>query len=630
MVSKNALRLVNDLLDNIAIVDSKLNLILEGKSLKHILQNQNINLELLKFIDQPCQDELKILIKSFESSKENNLPLEIKLPRIKDDLIILPTADGNFFFGIKNKIIWISQIEIDLKGRVKELECLYNISKVADVSNTLEEFLTNCTDIIEEGFQHPDETIVNIELGNKVYGKTSVSPHEVTDLLSDNIMLEGNEFGKIKVYRMKGAAFLTEEENLLHEIAIKISNIIDKDEKTKNLKKQQKILKSKNEALLKMTEECYKKREELNTFFTAIADKIVVIDKNFNIIMSNKNEIGNSGKCYEKLFNVDRPCENCAASEVFNTATDSVKAKELNEKYFTLRAHPIKGTDGKVDRVLEVCHDITEQKRMESQLIQSYKLASLGKLVAGVAHEINNPNTFILGNLKILQESLTDIFPILDKYYQENKELKIARLNYELFKDNITVLVNDMIIGANRTKKIVADLRNFAKKDEGALIDSVDLNELIKNNLNLTSKQIKKHAQLEIELNENVPKFLGNINKLEQAFFNLVMNASEAIETDYGLIKIKTDYDFKKHEVILIISDNGCGMDENLIKNIFDPFFTTKREKGGIGLGLSITYGIIKDHNGKIEVNSKLGEGTTFIITIPVKDEVDAQNISDR
>ena len=630
MVSKNALRLVNDLLDNIAIVDSELNLILEGKSLKQILQNQNINLESLKLSGQPYQDELKLLIKSFESSKENNLPVEIKLPRIKDDLIILPTADGNFFFGVKNKIIWISRIELDLKGRVKELECLYNISKEADVSNTLEEFLSNCADIIEAGFQFPNETIVNIELGKRVYGKTSESPHEVTDLLSDNIMLEGKEFGKIKVYRMKGTLFLTEEENLLHEVAVKISNIIDKDEKTKNLKKQQKILKSKNEALLKMTEECYKKREELNTFFTAIADKIIVIDRDFNIVMSNKNEIGNSGNCYKKLFNLDQPCETCGAIEVFNIATDSVQSKEINEKYFTLRAHPIKGTDGKVDRVLEVCRDITEQKRMESQLIQSYKLASLGKLVAGVAHEINNPNTFILGNLKILQESLTDIFPILDKYYEDNKDLKIARLNYELFKNNISVLVNDMIIGANRTKKIVADLRNFAKKDEGAIIDNVDLNELIKNNLNLTSKQIKKHAQLEIELSEKVPKFLGNINKLEQAFLNLVMNASEAIETDEGLIKIKTDYDPQKMEIILIISDNGCGMDEDLIKNIFDPFFTTKRQKGGIGLGLSITYGIIKDHNGKIEVNSKLNEGTTFRIIIPVRNKINVKDISDR
>jgi signal transduction histidine kinase len=115
------------------------------------------------------------------------------------------------------------------------------------------------------------------------------------------------------------------------------------------------------------------------------------------------------------------------------------------------------------------------------------------------------------------------------------------------------------------------------------------------------------------------PVFYGNTSKLEQVFINLIMNASEAIENTNGLIKIKTDYDEKTGEVILIVSDNGCGMDETTIKNIFDPFFTTKRNKGGTGLGLSITYAIIKDHGGKIDVESKVGEGTKFIIRFPVK-----------
>jgi polar amino acid transport system substrate-binding protein len=175
-----------------------------------------------------------------------------------------------------------------------------------------------------------------------------------------------------------------------------------------------------------------------------------------------------------------------------------------------------------------------------------------------------------------------------------------------------------MINGANRTKKIVGDLRNFAKKDDGTLTDVVDLNYIIKNNLTLTSKHVKKFADLEIILNENLPTIRGNSNKLEQVILNLVMNASEAIEGSNGLIKIKTDYDDKKKEALLIVEDNGCGMDETMIKNIFDPFFTTKRNKGGTGLGLSITYGIIKDHGGKIEVESKAGIGTKFTIKFPV------------
>jgi signal transduction histidine kinase len=619
MVSKNALLLVNDLLDNIAIFNSGLKLICQGASLKNILLDNKINLTLLNDREAVKSVELNLLINSLESTRISKQPLEIKLPGIEDEFIILPTSNEEFFFGLKNKIIKLSRIELDLKERVKELECLYSISKESDTFNNIEDFLQSCIKIILAGFQYPEDTVVNIELANKLYGAKNEPGKNVTDYFFANILLDGREIGKLNVNRISGPEFLIEERNMINEIANRISHIIEKDKKAKDLKTQQKILKLKNEALIKMTEECGQKREELSAFFKAMSDNIVVIDDEFNIIMSNKDIIGNSGKCYNKLFNFDRPCNKCSGVKAFNTKKSFNLTMELNERHYNLRANPIMGIEGKVERVLEVCRDVTDRNRMEAKLIQSYKLASLGKLVAGVAHEINNPNTFILGNLKIFQESLTDILPILDEYYENNKDLKIARLNYEIFKENISVLVNDMINGAKRTKKIVGDLRNFAKKDEGGLTDIVDLNELIKNNLNLTNKQIKKHARLEIELDENIPQFNGNINKLEQVFLNLVMNASEAMENEEGLIKIKTGFEKNKNEVYLIVSDNGCGMSEATIKNIFDPFFTTKRQCGGIGLGLSITYGIIKDHKGVIEVNSKTGEGTTFIIHIPVK-----------
>jgi signal transduction histidine kinase len=117
--------------------------------------------------------------------------------------------------------------------------------------------------------------------------------------------------------------------------------------------------------------------------------------------MSNKEEIGDTGKCYQKLFHLQGPCEECPARLTFRSADDASSEREEGDKYLRLMAYPIFGAGQIVDRVLEVCRDITSQKKMESQLLQSYKLASLGKLVSGVAHEINNPNTFILGNLKI-------------------------------------------------------------------------------------------------------------------------------------------------------------------------------------------------------------------------------------
>jgi signal transduction histidine kinase len=432
-----------------------------------------------------------------------------------------------------------------------------------------------------------------------------------------DILLNKEKRGEIHVNLMKKVKFLKEEEALVREISGKISRALEKNEKKNALEEQQKVLLSKNETLIKLSDQLHRSSDNFRTFFGAIADRIVVIDPEYNIIMSNKEEIGNSGKCYEKLFNADQRCDTCNAVVTFGEGKNSMIEKSINGKHYLMRSYPILDKEGEVESVIEVCRDITLNKQLESQLIQSYKLASLGKLVAGVAHEINNPNTFILGNLKIIQEAFDDLFPVLDTYYGERPDEKVARLPYDVFKENISVLIKDMIEGANRTKQIVLDLRNFARKDEESLSDVVDINYLIKNHLTFTQKHIKKQANIEYNLDPDVPKFTGSIQKLEQVLMNLVINASQAVENGMGLITITTHYEKSSNEVIINVSDDGKGMDEKTRKNIFDPFFTTKRDKGGTGLGLSISYGIIKDHNGKIEVESKLGSGTTFTIRIP-------------
>ena len=610
--------LIYDFCSQIAIIGKDRKLIFLGPSLSAILNENELDLTQLSAESTGLNTKLKIICEAMEIAETNSTPKLFMLDGIAGEFLVF-FSESNFFLGLKNNFLKITQIEHDLKVWVKELECLYGISKEFEKSAEIDDALEACTKLLEAGFQYPENTIVNIEIGKKKFGRKIPDTENYANILVSKIFLNGKSYGEIKAYLKIGSNFLDEEKLLVDEIAGKISRLIEKEEKIKNHETQQKILKAKNETLLRLTEECYQKREKLRTFFSAIADTIVVIDRQYEIIMSNKNEIGDEGKCYKKVFDRDKPCEQCPAVNSFEFTRDDSVELQHKEKTYRLKSHPILGHDGKAERVLEVCSDITDQKIMEAKLMQSYKLASLGKLVAGVAHEINNPNTFILGNLKIVQESLHDIFPILDEYYLKKKELKIARLDYEVFKENISVLVNDMINGANRTKKIVGDLRNFARKDNGALTDEVDLNDIIRSNLSLTRKHINKSARLEVDLKENLPPFKGSGNKLEQVLLNLTINASEAIEYGEGIIKIKTDYDEQSKEVLLIISDNGCGMDEATLKNIFDPFFTTKRDKGGIGLGLSITYGIIREHNGRIDVNSKIGSGTTFTVRFPVK-----------
>ncbi len=611
--------LITDLFDNFAVAGPDYRICYIGDSFRKLFEKNNL-------IEKPEEDtkyilKSKILRESIDRLQEEGDTEFVEADENDIKCLIFSSGHpgGEVIIASDEKVSNISHIKHALQERVKELRCLFDVTVQLESSEPFNIVLSKLTKIIEDGFQYPDKTFVNIIIRDKKYGRTDWHQDSIRSVITSEIELGEGKKGKIYAYLQNDEGFLKEEKSLLDEISGKITRSIERNEKTKDLEKQRKILLAKNEALLRLTEECNQRRQKLRTFFRAITDKIVVIDKEYNIIMSNKDDIGESGKCYKKLFNLDSRCEECPAVETFTTASDQEAEKQMGRNFFMLNAYPIFNSKGDVDRVLEVCKDISDQKILEGQLIQSYKLASLGKLVAGVAHEINNPNTFILGNLKIVQESLKDIFPILDEVYKEKPDLKIARLNYEFFKENINVLVEDMLKGANRTKKIVGDLRNFAKKDEGTLEDTVDINHIIMNNLTITSKQIKKYADLKLDLEPNLPTFRGNINRLEQVLLNLTLNASEAIENGNGFIEIKTSHNKADDEIILTISDNGCGMSEEVVKNIFDPFFTTKRNRGGTGLGLSISYGIIKDHKGSIEVKSSPGEGTKFIIHIPVK-----------
>lgn len=528
---------------------------------------------------------------------------------IDRDCVILATED---------QILQANNIESALKERVKELQCLYNISNELESSPELEKALENCTGHLVRGFQYPQYATVGFLLDGLEYGDPDCKTGcDIIHRLWEDVVIAGKNRGRISVCYHRRVDFLDEEKKLLKEVALMIARALEKDESRRYLNHQQDLLISKNHELLQLTQDLMRSNTNLQAVLNAITDIVVVVDRNFNITISNKEGLEKEGKCYKAIFGSETICPDCPALPAFDKAAPISIEKKHNHQYYWLQAYPImNGTC--VDTVLEICSDITEKEQMKTHLIQSYKLASLGKLVAGVAHEINNPNTFIRGNINIVKEAMYDILPLLDQAYEKDPGLKIARLPYTVFRENIPLLIDDMTGGADRIKKIVDDLRNFARKDEGLMTDDIDLNHLIKNNLRITEKHIRKNARLDFFLAPDVPVFKGNSQKFEQVLLNMLINASQAIENTNGVIRVSTRYQPDSHEVLLIISDNGKGMNEDTRKKIFDPFFTTKRNKGGTGLGLSITYGIIKEHKGKIEVESQENEGTTFTIRIPV------------
>ncbi len=387
-------------------------------------------------------------------------------------------------------------------------------------------------------------------------------------------------------------------------------------QRTVDLESQKDLLVKKNQELTVMADKLKEHKTRLQTLFNAITDTVTVIDADFNILMSNKKQIGNRGKCYKKVFGQEDRCQDCLAERVFTERIYISAEKVVDDEYYLLQAYPIFDTEGSIRGILEISRLITKEKNMERQLLQADKLASLGQLVSGIGHEINNPNTFIRGNLFIVQEAMRDIFPILDDYYKAHPELKVARLNYEIFRQNIPVLIEDMVEGANRIKGIVDGLRKFGKRDEGFLNEIVSLNLVTESCLRLVDNQIRRTADVKVSLDDDLPAVMGNSQKLQQVILNIIINASQAIDKQRGTIKVSTRFDGK--EVVLRVKDNGKGMDEKTISQIFDPFFTTKRHQGGTGLGLSIAYGIIKEHKGRIEVVSEIGVGTTFCIYLPL------------
>lgn len=265
----------------------------------------------------------------------------------------------------------------------------------------------------------------------------------------------------------------------------------------------------------------------------------------------------------------------------------------------------------------------------QNKLIQSEKLASIGQLAAGVAHEINNPIGFIFSNFGTLEQYLDDLFQMLDAYEEAEahigngdalariRTLK-AELDIEYLKDDIPNLMRESRDGIQRVRKIVQDLKDFSRVDARQEWESVDLHAGIDSTLNIVNNEIKYKADV-VKNYGPLPEVQCLPSELNQVFMNLLVNAAHAITAERGTITITTGVDGS--QVWVEIADTGSGIAPENMQRIFDPFFTTKPVGKGTGLGLSLSYGIVQKHGGRMEVSSELGVGTRFRVTIPIEHE---------
>lgn len=355
------------------------------------------------------------------------------------------------------------------------------------------------------------------------------------------------------------------------------------------------------------------KKNELQAIFDSVNDGVIVFDHNGSIQHHNhicpeffQSEVLSGGSCRD-VFHPDQPLSphNCPVELALRgerVESSMVSVREGHDtRYIDITANPIKDELGEKTRALVFMRDVTMKRLHEMQLIQTEKMSSIGVLATGIAHEINNPLTSVAGYAEALLRRFRDE-PTLGS---DNR--------LEDFQKYLKVIVRE----AYHCKGIIGSLLNFGRKSDG-MIGSVNINGLLQEILELLKHQ-PNYGEMTIvaDLKDNIPSILGDPSGLRQVFMNLLINACHAIK-DGGRVEISTTHSEKEGVINVQVQDTGCGIAHDVIDRIWDPFFTTKEVGKGVGLGLALSYNIVKRHGGEIKVESALGKGATFTVLLPV------------
>jgi len=338
--------------------------------------------------------------------------------------------------------------------------------------------------------------------------------------------------------------------------------------------------------------------------FDAITDPVSIISKDYTIERANlalahvadcdiRNVIGK--KCYEVFAGRESPCMGCPAKAAWSRHEAVLNRLDstISNHHYEVHAFPAPNKDGSQSMVIHY-RDISESERLQQELIQQEKMAAIGMLAGGIAHEINNPLGGILAFTQLLIRDCT-----------ENVAMKGD--------------LEEIERAAVRCKKIVSDLLDFSRLSKPKDRQWLDVNPLLEKLFPFLKMEFKSwNIDLVTELNTTVPKVFGSANQLQQVFLNLITNACHAMNKG-GVLTVKTELVQNGRFVAVHVIDTGVGIPKENIAKIFDPFFTTKDPGKGTGLGLSVSYRIIKEHKGSIGVDSQVGQGTTFSVMLPAE-----------
>ena len=403
-------------------------------------------------------------------------------------------------------------------------------------------------------------------------------------------------------------------------------------ERTAELKAANKQLKEEIEKRIKIDESLQKTRNVLQTVFDGITDPLIMLDADMTIQILNDAALNYYGKpepdvilgecCFKALKGGTMPCKGCEIP----SAVLSGEARIFERKGFMdsnrieqVAIYPVKIIEDERAGTIIRISDITETKLVQRQLIQSEKLASLGLLISGIAHEINNPSNFITLNIPVMRDYMNAVMPIVNDYVKDHQDFELFGMSYGEFHEDIFRLLDNIEYGASRITSIVSDLREFARMENTKKQVWVDIKSIIEKSMGICESQIKKRIKfLNISIQEELPKIFTNSKAIEQVLINLLVNAAQAADKEDSRVKLDVSLDKTSQKNLIIkVEDNGCGMDEKTRNRLFDPFFTTKPSAEGTGLGLYVSNNLIEALGGRIEVESEPGKGSSFRVILP-------------
>jgi signal transduction histidine kinase/GAF domain-containing protein len=468
---------------------------------------------------------------------------------------------------------------------------------------------------------------VPVMLGEKLVGQIALA-NKAEAYNEQDLAAVGRvaEFYALAIQRNKSGEALRRAKNELKKRV---------EDRTVELIEANKKLKTEIKDRVRFQKQLQQSKSRLQAVVDGISEPLILLGENMVVKMLNRTAANYYGlseykdildsKCHQMLRASAAPCEGC---EIPVSITGG-KSQMFERKGFMdpdrleqVYLYPVKEKGSGSRDILLRISDITEQRMFEKQLIHSEKLSSLGVLVSSIAHEINNPNSFISFNIPILKDYIDEVLPIVDAYAADHPDIEICHMAYPEFRKDIADLLVNITHGSGRINKFVSNLKEFSQFKEKVEERWLELAPLINRVLSICHVQLKKNVKsLVTNIPANLPRIWSDPLVLEQILLNLFVNAAQAADKKDSRIELSVEVrsSWLEH-TILAVKDNGAGMDENTMQKIFDPFFTTNSSAGGTGLGLYVCDNLAQSLRGRIDVESEPGNGSTFRIILPDKE----------